>query len=83
MATTPTETIHLNCINQFIQDGKSEPEIMHLMLRGIDEKTAKGRSKKVLQVLFQQINNPTQLGQNNESKKGLNEFYKSIGFHED
>lgn len=83
MATTPTETIHLNCINQFIQDGKSEQEIMHLMLKGIEEKMSKSRSKKLLQGLFQQVNNLTQLGQNNESKKDLNDFYKSIGFHED
>jgi hypothetical protein len=83
MATTPTETIHLNCINQFIQDGKSEQEIMHLMLNGIEERSSLSRSKKVLEELFQEVKNPTKLAKNNESKKELNEALKMVGFYRD
>jgi len=81
MATTPTETMLLNSINRLIHHGESEQEIINLMLNTIEEKTARSRSKKVLQVLFQHVNNPTKLSENNESKKGLNDFYKSIGFY--
>jgi hypothetical protein len=82
MGNTPTEIIHSNCINQFIHDGKSEQEIIHLMLKGIDERSSLSRSKKILQELFQQVNDPDQLNQNNELKKGQNEFYKTIGFYD-
>jgi hypothetical protein len=83
MGNTPTEIIHSNCINQFVYDGKSEQEIIHLMLKGIDERSSRNRSKKLLQELLNQVQEPQKLIENNEQKKGRNEFYKTIGFYEE
>jgi hypothetical protein len=78
---TPTETMHFNCIEQFINDGKSQDEIMNIMLRGIEERSALSRSKKLLQDLFLKVNNQDKLKQNNESKKEQDDFYRTIGLY--
>lgn len=80
---TPTEIIHSNCINQLIYDGKSEEEILHLMLKNIGGKVAKCRCKKTIQNLLQRVNNSDLLEQNNQSKKEVNEALKIVGFYRD
>lgn len=81
MGTTPTEIIHSNCINQFIHEGKSEQEILHLMLKGIEERSSFSRSKKLLQELLTQVQEPEKLIENNNQKKAQNVVYKIIGLH--
>jgi hypothetical protein len=83
MKLSPTNEMLLVAINKLIHYGESEQEIIHSMLNPIDEKVARSRSKKLLQELFEQVNNPTQLAENNESKKVMNDFYKAIGFYRD
>jgi len=82
MTGTPTEIIHFNTINYLIEYGASEQEILNRLLKGIDEKKAKSRSKKMLQELFNKVENPIKLEQNNEEKKVQNEIYTSIGFYD-
>lgn len=69
MKLTPTETIHLNCINQFVQDGKSEQEILCLMSHELSDRKSLYRAKKMIKKLLLKVSNPSKLIKNNESKK--------------
>lgn len=81
MGNTPTEIIHMNFINRLIELGESEPEILFIGLKGIDEKVARSRSKKMIENLLQKVNNSDLLEKNNEFKKELNEALKVVGFY--
>jgi hypothetical protein len=54
---------------------------MNIMLRGLEERSALSRSKKLLQDLFLKVNNQDKLKQNNESKKEQDDFYRTIGLY--
>lgn len=66
MKLTPTETIHMNFINKLIELGESKDEILFTALRGIEEKTAKSRAKKMIKKLPLKVSNPSKLIKNNE-----------------
>lgn len=80
---TPTEIIHLNFINLLIQCGKSEAEILHYGLNGIEDRKQKSRSKQMLETLLKEVQNPKLLEQNNEQKKEVNRILKVVGFYRD
>lgn len=80
---TPTELMLLNFIDLLIQSGRSEIELLHYGLNRIENKTQKSRSKKVLETLLKEVQNPKLLEQNNEHKKEVNSILKVVGFYRD